>query len=56
MSMWLSRALVIVRWANRFYSHANIACNNPFSTITRFHIHSGYYLVILYSFRNSCGD
>ncbi|MPC91390.1 hypothetical protein E2C01_086425 [Portunus trituberculatus] len=28
---------------------------NPFSTMTRFHIHSGDYLVILYSFRNSCG-
>ncbi|MPC12454.1 hypothetical protein E2C01_005151 [Portunus trituberculatus] len=22
--------------------------------MTHFHIHSGYYLVILYSFRNSC--
>ncbi|MPC36310.1 hypothetical protein E2C01_029764 [Portunus trituberculatus] len=29
---------------------------NPFSTMTHFHIHSGYYLVILYSFRNTCGD
>ncbi|MPC41186.1 hypothetical protein E2C01_034772 [Portunus trituberculatus] len=29
---------------------------NPFSTMTRFHIHSAYYLVILHSFRNSCGD
>ncbi|MPC61703.1 hypothetical protein E2C01_055777 [Portunus trituberculatus] len=28
---------------------------NPFSTMTRFHINSGYYLVILYNFRNSCG-
>ncbi|MPC55117.1 hypothetical protein E2C01_049049 [Portunus trituberculatus] len=26
---------------------------NTFSTMTRFHTHSGYYLVILYSFRNS---
>ncbi|MPC72165.1 hypothetical protein E2C01_066459 [Portunus trituberculatus] len=23
--------------------------------MTRFHIHSAYYLVILYSFRNLCG-
>ncbi|MPC10050.1 hypothetical protein E2C01_002676 [Portunus trituberculatus] len=23
--------------------------------MTRFHIHSSYYLVILHSFRNSCG-
>ncbi|MPC24416.1 hypothetical protein E2C01_017496 [Portunus trituberculatus] len=29
---------------------------NPFSTITHFHTHSGYYLMILYSFTNSCGD
>ncbi|MPC55118.1 hypothetical protein E2C01_049049 [Portunus trituberculatus] len=28
---------------------------NPYSTMTLFHIHSGYYLVILYSFRNSYG-
>ncbi|MPC84661.1 hypothetical protein E2C01_079406 [Portunus trituberculatus] len=28
---------------------------SPFSTMTCFHIHSGYYLVILYSFRNLCG-
>ncbi|MPC54114.1 hypothetical protein E2C01_048021 [Portunus trituberculatus] len=28
---------------------------NPFSTRTRFHIHCGYYLAILYSFRNLCG-
>ncbi|MPC67850.1 hypothetical protein E2C01_062036 [Portunus trituberculatus] len=28
---------------------------NLFSTMTRFHIHSAYYLVILYSFRNSWG-
>ncbi|MPC69370.1 hypothetical protein E2C01_063593 [Portunus trituberculatus] len=28
----------------------------PFSSMTRFHIHSGYYLVILDSFRNLCGD
>ncbi|MPC78436.1 hypothetical protein E2C01_072922 [Portunus trituberculatus] len=28
---------------------------NLFSTMTRFHIHSTYYLVILHSFRNSCG-
>ncbi|MPC08722.1 hypothetical protein E2C01_001315 [Portunus trituberculatus] len=28
---------------------------NPFSTMTRFHIHSTDYLVILYSFRNLCG-
>ncbi|MPC28042.1 hypothetical protein E2C01_021233 [Portunus trituberculatus] len=27
---------------------------NPFSTMTRFHIHSAHYLVVLYSFRNSC--
>ncbi|MPC11817.1 hypothetical protein E2C01_004492 [Portunus trituberculatus] len=26
---------------------------NPFSSRTHFHIHSVYYLVILYSFRNS---
>ncbi|MPD06313.1 hypothetical protein E2C01_102118 [Portunus trituberculatus] len=25
------------------------------ATMTRFRIHSGYYLVILYSFRNLCG-
>ncbi|MPC56348.1 hypothetical protein E2C01_050305 [Portunus trituberculatus] len=24
--------------------------------MTHFHIHSVYYLVILYSFRNSCGE
>ncbi|MPC14474.1 hypothetical protein E2C01_007241 [Portunus trituberculatus] len=29
---------------------------NPFGTRTRFHIHSAYYLAILYSFRNSCED
>ncbi|MPC39575.1 hypothetical protein E2C01_033114 [Portunus trituberculatus] len=28
---------------------------NTFSTMTRFHNHCVYYLVILYSFRNSCG-
>ncbi|MPC29589.1 hypothetical protein E2C01_022830 [Portunus trituberculatus] len=28
---------------------------NPFRTRTLFHIHSAYYLVILYSFRNLCG-
>ncbi|MPC47045.1 hypothetical protein E2C01_040779 [Portunus trituberculatus] len=28
---------------------------NPFSTMTRFHIHSADYLEILYTFRNSCG-
>ncbi|MPD04063.1 hypothetical protein E2C01_099732 [Portunus trituberculatus] len=28
---------------------------NPFSTMTRFHIHSCYYLVVLHSFRNSRG-
>ncbi|MPC59045.1 hypothetical protein E2C01_053060 [Portunus trituberculatus] len=28
---------------------------NSFSTMMRFHIHSAYYLVILYSFRNLCG-
>ncbi|MPD06505.1 hypothetical protein E2C01_102319 [Portunus trituberculatus] len=28
---------------------------DPFSTMTCFHIHSGDYLVILYSFRNLCG-
>ncbi|MPC69670.1 hypothetical protein E2C01_063900 [Portunus trituberculatus] len=28
---------------------------NPSSTMTHFHIPSAYYLVILYSFRNSCG-
>ncbi|MPC78135.1 hypothetical protein E2C01_072615 [Portunus trituberculatus] len=27
---------------------------NLFSTMARFHIHSGYYLVILYSCRNLC--
>ncbi|MPC59127.1 hypothetical protein E2C01_053143 [Portunus trituberculatus] len=27
---------------------------NPFNTMTRFHIHSTYCLVNLYSFRNSC--
>ena len=27
---------------------------NPFSTVTHFHIYSGYYLPILYNFRNSC--
>ncbi|MPC55666.1 hypothetical protein E2C01_049608 [Portunus trituberculatus] len=27
---------------------------NSFSTMTRFHIHSAYYLAILYSFRNLC--
>ncbi|MPD02292.1 hypothetical protein E2C01_097867 [Portunus trituberculatus] len=29
---------------------------NLFSTTTRFLIHSAYYLVILYSFRNLCVD
>ena len=29
---------------------------NLFNTGTRFHIHSVYYLSILYSFRKSCGD
>ncbi|MPC91067.1 hypothetical protein E2C01_086080 [Portunus trituberculatus] len=28
---------------------------NPFCTMTRFHIHSAYYLMILYSFRNLWG-
>ncbi|MPC42353.1 hypothetical protein E2C01_035974 [Portunus trituberculatus] len=28
---------------------------NPFSTMTRFPIHSGDYLLILYSFRDLCG-
>ncbi|MPC27975.1 hypothetical protein E2C01_021168 [Portunus trituberculatus] len=27
---------------------------NLLSTMTRFHIYSGYYLVILYNFRNLC--
>ncbi|MPC89475.1 hypothetical protein E2C01_084426 [Portunus trituberculatus] len=27
----------------------------PFSTMTCFRIHSAYYMVISYSFRNSCG-
>ncbi|MPC23244.1 hypothetical protein E2C01_016283 [Portunus trituberculatus] len=27
-----------------------------FSTMTRFHIYSAYYLVILFSFKNLCGD
>ncbi|MPD00456.1 hypothetical protein E2C01_095929 [Portunus trituberculatus] len=31
-------------------------CINSFSTMTRFRFHSGDYLVILYSFRNLCGD
>ncbi|MPC19718.1 hypothetical protein E2C01_012644 [Portunus trituberculatus] len=29
---------------------------NPLSTMTHFHIHSAYYLVIVYSFRNLYGD
>ena len=29
---------------------------NPFNTATHFHIHCGYYWVISYSFRNSCGE
>ncbi|MPC56882.1 hypothetical protein E2C01_050848 [Portunus trituberculatus] len=29
---------------------------NLFSIRTCFHIHSAYYLVIFYSYRNSCGD
>ncbi|MPC51448.1 hypothetical protein E2C01_045293 [Portunus trituberculatus] len=29
---------------------------NPFSAMTRFHIHSAYYLVVLYNFRYLCGD
>ncbi|MPC32038.1 hypothetical protein E2C01_025340 [Portunus trituberculatus] len=29
---------------------------NPLSTIMHFHIQSGYYLLILYSFRNLRGD
>ncbi|MPC65087.1 hypothetical protein E2C01_059213 [Portunus trituberculatus] len=28
----------------------------PFTSKTRFNIHSVYYLLILYSFRNVCGD
>ncbi|MPC54088.1 hypothetical protein E2C01_047996 [Portunus trituberculatus] len=28
---------------------------NSFNTMTRFHIHSAYDLVVLHSFRNSCG-
>ncbi|MPC37885.1 hypothetical protein E2C01_031379 [Portunus trituberculatus] len=31
-------------------------CFNPFNNKTCFHIHSAYYLVILYSFTNLCGD
>ncbi|MPC74066.1 hypothetical protein E2C01_068411 [Portunus trituberculatus] len=30
---------------------SNAKVVNPFSTRTHFHIHSAYYLVILYSFR-----
>ena len=36
------------------YKHHNVY--NPFSTGTHFHIHSSYYLLILYGFRNVCGD
>ncbi|MPC20517.1 hypothetical protein E2C01_013465 [Portunus trituberculatus] len=35
--------------------YGNLAFNT-FSTMVHFHIHSTYYLVILYSFRNLCGD
>ncbi|MPC81645.1 hypothetical protein E2C01_076273 [Portunus trituberculatus] len=40
----------------RLLVHCVVFVFNPFSTMTCFHIHSGYYLVILYSFRNSCGS
>ena len=42
--------------------HFSICCKfyfhlfNPFCAVTRFHIHSGYYWEILYSFRKSCRD
>ncbi|MPC25702.1 hypothetical protein E2C01_018826 [Portunus trituberculatus] len=34
--------------------HINCLMLNPFSTVPRFHIHSAYYLVILYGFKNLC--
>ncbi|MPC20069.1 LIM homeobox transcription factor 1-beta [Portunus trituberculatus] len=40
-----------------FARDSKIYCKLDYdSTMTRFHIHSAYYLVILYSFRNLCGD
>ncbi|MPC75113.1 hypothetical protein E2C01_069498 [Portunus trituberculatus] len=45
-------------WVRRISRHVSeaIISFNPFSTRTRFHIHSAYYLVILHSFRNLHGD
>ncbi|MPC40715.1 hypothetical protein E2C01_034281 [Portunus trituberculatus] len=40
---------------NTVLSHT-ATISNPLSTVTRFYIHSAYYLVILYSFRNLCRD
>ena len=39
-----------------FFPCSCVYAFNPFSTGTQFHIHSAYYLSILYSFRNSCGN
>ncbi|MPC75108.1 hypothetical protein E2C01_069493 [Portunus trituberculatus] len=36
------------------YTHTNHFSFNTLSTMTRFHIPSAYYVVILYSFRKSC--
>ncbi|MPC37386.1 hypothetical protein E2C01_030861 [Portunus trituberculatus] len=38
------------------FSNSHFPFVIPFSTKTRIHIHSGYCLVVLYSFRNLCGD
>ncbi|MPC64651.1 hypothetical protein E2C01_058769 [Portunus trituberculatus] len=53
----LDRAFIFILLAIwRFSEFSRPFFLNPFSIMTRFHIYSGYYLVILYSFRNSCGD
>ncbi|MPC26150.1 hypothetical protein E2C01_019282 [Portunus trituberculatus] len=46
--------LLTMRHSVAFLDGHSIALN-PFSTMTPFHIHSAYYVVILYSFRNICG-
>ncbi|MPC09612.1 hypothetical protein E2C01_002225 [Portunus trituberculatus] len=51
--MWnVVNILPITGTGNFIYSGSHIRTH----TMTCFHIHSAYYLAILYSFRNFCGD
>ncbi|MPC43006.1 hypothetical protein E2C01_036641 [Portunus trituberculatus] len=56
--MWYDLRIQDLSYTGSFliiFLSSSIEYINPFSTRTRFHIHSAYCLVISYSFRNSCG-